>query len=541
MKKFALTLLVAGMATTAMAADLVVQTGGTYETINTALVALDRTDGTADSITLNNDTFETVVSAVDYTTGTDALTIDGAGNAAIFATASASAASAITVTLADNAVLAITDLTVAPEFAGAGELTWDGVALFVDDNDVIVSNVALTLDGFVVTGSTTANAPVAVDAAAPADITRFINGSSPYYAGGVRINTTAAGTSNQITITDSSFSHTAHRALYINTGSGTTIDATDCTSNYNTGPGFRPYSVSGVINFTRCSATGNVSGASDGHGFESTGTGAGTINFVDCQSVGNSSYGMRLACADMTYNLLGTVSAPILLTDNGNRGLRTGDGTAIINTMQYVYCINNGSYGLEFNEVDDANSWVGSSIENCIFALNGSIEATPMNVRVGDTAEVTAVPFPFVDCTFFNATPLDVSDPLIIFPQQVGDSWKPHTYSFTDCLFVGGDSQNDFVFGSNQASTVFNADYCSIVTSGANAQTVATAANLATINQTNIVDIDPEFASIDPADANFLSATNDALLDQASDGGILEGAVAYSGPPASISDWTIMD
>lgn len=62
----------------------------------------------------------------------------------------------------------------------------------------------------------------------------------------------------------------------------------------------------------------------------------------------------------------------------------------------------------------------------------------------------------------------------------------------------------------------------------------------ANVTLVDVVTTDPEFPSVSSADAEFIDVTNEDYADAGPGGAPLRGAGSYTGPAASVQDWTLM-
>jgi len=495
-----------------------------YDTIGDAVAAIDVNDGQLDYIAVVvNRTTETA--AIDLSSS-DSITIagDADGDGEPCLSVFTAAAPAILFTFNQHAAgtaINVSDLYVAPAFAGAGVNYVDQTAFYVTDNGQPLVGNTVNFTNVVAGATTWFNEPVdARSYPPPADFTGFNHCSAPLmYANGFRVDGTEAGTSGYIiTFTDCAASYGDYRGWYMRNNEGSEIYMYNCVAldNYE---GISTYGCTADYwLLDNCTADYNTY-----QGLRLR----GAVPDIEIRNGGSyshqdSSYGISCE-GGFKMDFQGTASDPLYIVGNANRGFRINDGDTNVATLnlEYAQITDSGYYGLEFYEADMAST---NTISHCLFARNAGYRS----VHFGDTNS-QAVNGPswgvhISDCTFLGSGDYN----------GIGSSWSGHQdvpYTLTDCVFAGlGAEGIDLYNGTNLTYTVNN---CGFATEGpealANVYDDFGTGNVLTFN--NCVYADPIFVgtATDPVDADSFDVSNDEYAAASSTGGGLAGWADFVG------------
>ncbi|GAB4316459.1 MAG: hypothetical protein Kow0059_08940 [Candidatus Sumerlaeia bacterium] len=461
--------------------------------------------------------------------------------------------------LASGQDFTLNDVVIIPEFKGAGALTTTHGGIGIDEanGSAALTNCIVTLNNVTITASTTGNTPVNPDSAPPADITRFAQnatyfailtwGSSPTGSSGLVLN-----------MTDVTVAHSFQDQIWFYQDTQT--------------PG------SNVVNMTRVRALRGTAATAVTDGIGASTADSLVVNMKDCEFSYNNNYGIAnmggasTAGRHLVLNILegcvmqnngfrglstganqrtiikGVEGNPVIIRNNGNRGVYTSSGTAAtFGLIEHAQIYNNGVYGFEFNEIDLQT--VPPVFNKVLFAQNGSV-LTPgvnySNFRIGDTNSAPAT-ITFNDCTFHDvgATSVERSDATTshshIYHSYSGTDFV--TYNFNRCIFSDGTLNDDVVMrvvaGDNNT---INFNNCAFPTAGPHrlnqvASQHVTESGTATgtvINLNNVTNQDPQYLSTTPGDVHAFFVSGDQGSDYNNGGSNISGAGKFA-PIISVS------
>lgn len=553
MKKLFLSLSVFTLLLSSYATTLAVD-GSSYSTISDALAALNRTDGEADVLDISMDSIShSDTLAIDFTGATDALTINGDSNSdgncvLVF---SGGTEYAVKVTQISGTNFTMNNVTIIPEDNSAVDAqTLAVAAMNLANDDSALSGNRVAMDNVIITASTTGSAVVDPVLEAPDDITRFDGSADPMYSSGLRIESTADGTTDyQVAINNCTFSHGASRGIYSRPDAGSTVTLTDCKAMYNGNVGFRTYDMGGDFILNNCESCYNSGG------FEMTGTldgsfDAGDITIIDGKYSNNTGNGIWTK-QNANITVKGSTGNYLELIGNGRAGVMFGsDGAGAVDekiTVENLISTNNGQYGIELYELDIANS---QPIKNCLLAYNGFA-----NLRIGDT-NVDAATVSVQNSTLYK--PIGTADDYHEAPfGNLLVSWNQAneiTVDFTDCIIAGSGTyaicngrKETGGYGVDDLNVVYN--NCGLPNEGVHALAglnLDQSGGATTVTQNNVVTANPQFVSVvaNPLDEvlsfNIVS-TNTDYQGAASDSSDLTGWGTMIDAPTAASSWVLFN
>lgn len=539
--------------------------GDEYDSIDAAIAALKAANQQFDDVDdVINITVPTLfqsnsvyVNGNDLvSTHTDNLTINGNGCVITFAEALGIPNIVASpnhyffgIDITSNQTITLNDFTAIPEFLGAGALTTPHGCLGIDEaNDAVITNSTVNLNNVVFTASTTGNTPVDPNAAAPADVTRNAQ------------NVTAIA---NVTWLSSPLAST-----------GLVVNMTDCVVAH----GFRNQIIwyqdsstpnSNFVNMTRCLVTRGTAATAITSGMTATTAASLTVNIADCEFSFNNNHGIAQMTgaatagqntnvnvlqgtvlqnngfrgldigANETVNILGTEGNPVIIRNNGNRGVRTNSGTAgRVGLVEHCLIYDNAVLGWEFNEVDLQGS--PPVFNKVLFSQNGSIIFPLHNFRLGDTNAVAGT-ITFNDCTFHNVgnTPA-LRDDAATSKTHLLHSFAGSdliTYDFNRCIFSDDALNDDIVFDITVGdNNTVNLNNCGLVTAGPNRLngnpavhlTALPAATGNTFNTVGGTGDDPQYLSTTPGDVHGFFVSGDATSDYNNGGSNISGAGKFA-------------
>lgn len=527
--------------TPAPGVTVTVGAGADYETLGEALVALTGSKSGPTTIDIVSNTTETV--HVEFNSP-DPIIVNGNDNVLVFTAGTIAGGVASSIVNSDNSSVTINDVTLIPEYDTAGgETNFGAAAMRIWDQGTATTESVVLMTNVTITGSTVGGVPVDPTAAAPADITRFVFGSSPIFAGGIRIDATTGGNDNTVDIVDSIVSHTASRAIYAAFKDGMKLTTERVQTSYNSGVGLRTFAMTGDWDVIDCISTFN----SD-HGFALASlTGGSTdaiVNIIGGSFSNNlgAGYGIDLASA-------ATVTIDnVEIIGNANRGLRYSNSNGLVGaSLTNTIIADNGSFGIDINEIDLANSFQApNSFDNLIIANNGSISATPSNISNGATFSAAPGSEPTItisNVTFHNPGG-DQGDAFIArnFDHRFGSD---QIWEFVDCIFSGNAADDDVAFvvrGATDRNIAINVSNSAIVLEGPHALDAIEEdqGNPVVITETDVINADPIYLSTTAGDADFLDVDSQNYGAAGTGGAPLSGGANYAGG-TSVSEWMLLN
>lgn len=329
----------------------------------------------------------------------------------------------------------------------------------------LAQTVSVIMEGVVVCPNDGTDNPVTLDGLTDVDLT----GKTPFGDDGMFI-TDSLGT-NEVTVSMVS-------CIISNNRNGASNDGIVCGRILNIGPGcVISYNNRMGIQFSAASANITIAGSADSR----------------VQVIGNKSatYG---GC--YMFNGQGSIDQCII-KDNAGPGITT------------LLSATPGGIGLY-------------NVSNSIIANNGTD-----GIQLADSAPSHATPLTINKVTFYNngESPVDV---------QSGNATS--TITVTDCI-IAGDGTED-VSGTANAylnnSNTSDINNSALVLVDGLSYTLATSSidgveGTGTTNLLSIINSDPQFASVDPTNPNFLNVTNFAYNAAGSGGAALAGGAQYTG------------
>ncbi|MDI6783231.1 MAG: hypothetical protein QME64_03935 [bacterium] len=272
---------------------------------------------------------------------------------------------------------------------------------------------------------------------------------------------------------------------------------------------------------TVISANHRAAAANDGIiCFPATGSGSWITIGPGCVFSYNSRLGVQWGGGGADIRIRGSATNRVKVI--GNRDATRAGCTLFNGTADIDQCIMMDNYGSGIITITSGTpAGLGLiNVSNSIIANNGTD-----GIRLADSAPTHATPLTINKVTFYNnvQSPVDV---------QSGNATS--TITVTDCIIAGNGtddiSANVYLNNSN-TSDIGNS---ALILVGGLSYTLATSSidgveGAGTTNLTNVINIDPQFASIDSTSPDFLNVTNFAFNAAGSGGTPLAGGARYTG------------
>ncbi|MCX7919250.1 MAG: hypothetical protein N3A72_06520 [bacterium] len=234
----------------------------------------------------------------------------------------------------------------------------------------------------------------------------------------------------------------------------------------------------------------------------------------------NNRMGVQFSAASANITIAGTPESRVKII--GNKSATYG-GCYLFNGQGSI------DQAIIANNVGPGIATLGSAtpggiglynVSNCIIANNGTD-----GIQLADTSVGHNTPLTINKVTFYNngQSPIEV---------QAGNLTS--TITVTDCIFAGNGSDNIGVNVYLNNSNTSNISNSALVLVGGLSYTLATGSidgveGSGITNLTNVINLDPQFASLDSTNPNFLNVTNFAYCTAGSGGVPLAGGARYTG------------
>lgn len=344
-----------------------------------------------------------------------------------------------------------------------------GVLVVDEANGAANANATVLLERFSYTASTAGNVAVNPDAAAPADVTRWrdVSGNGANLA----FQSSPGGAGKTITMRDCTFAHGAQDQVWFYIDDGTVATMTRCrvlrgvAGSVIDGLGATDAG-SLVLNLTDCEFAFH-----DNHGVNGVdGIAAGRANVTvgpGCVFQNNAFRGFEQTVPDGNISFAGSERKPVIVRNNGNRGIRFNNASAALGASSWLQVYSNSVYGIELPAID--LNLVSPSFTRCLFANNGDTLTPFAQFRVAD-ANTAAATITFNDCTFHDVgrTAAVKNDVATTHAHMLVANTATDlvTFNFNRCIFSDETNNDDFVFvttaGDNNTMNFTNNGFPSV-------------------------------------------------------------------------------
>jgi len=304
------------------------------------------------------------------------------------------------------------------------------------------------------------------DAAAPVDVTRWrdLSGNGAIVA----FQSTPGGAGKTITMRDCTFAHGAQDQVWFYQDDATVVNMTRCRflrAAWNgLMDGLGASDAGGlVLNMTDCEFAFNDEHGINGIDGIAAGRAAVTVG-PGCVFQNNSFRGFEQGVPDANISFAGTERKPVIVRNNGNRGVRFNSANSALGASSWLQVYSNAVYAVDLAALDLVA--LSPSFSRCLFANNGDTLTPYAQFRVGDS-NTAAATVTFNDCTFHDVgrTTAVKNDVVSTHTHVLVSAAATDlvTFNFNRCIFSDESNNDDFVFvttaGDNNTMNFTNSGF----------------------------------------------------------------------------------